>query len=244
MIIFPAIDLKGGRVVRLEQGRADRETVYGEHPGEQAAIWKAAGAEWIHVVDLDGAFTGTPANRDALRRITGHGVKVQLGGGIRTAEAVQQALDYGVSRVVVGTRAAIDPEFMKTLVRQFGPEVIAVGIDARDGKVAIKGWVDVLDIEATALARRMEECGLRYVIYTDISRDGMLGGPNLDAQEAMLRETGLEVIASGGVGALKDLKALDGIRQNANGDRGLHGVIVGKALYDGRLKLEEALALF
>lgn len=241
MIIFPAIDLKGGRVVRLEQGLANRETVYGEDAGAQAQKWLEAGAEWVHVVDLDGAFTGTPANRAAVASIAATGIKVQLGGGIRTAEAVQIALDAGVNRVVIGTRAAIDPQFLKTLIRQFGAETVAVGIDAKDGKVAVKGWVDVLDIEATVLAAKAFECGAKYLIYTDISRDGMLSGPNLEAQAEMAEKTGLEVIASGGVSSLDDIVALKSIGADGK-SRAIHGVITGKALYDGRLDLKAAIS--
>lgn len=242
MIIFPAIDLKGGRVVRLEQGLADRETIYGEDPGAQAQQWLDAGAEWVHVVDLDGAFTGTPANRSAVARIAATGLKVQLGGGIRTAEAVQTALDAGVTRVVIGTRAAIDPQFLKTLIRQFGAETVAVGIDAKNGKVAIKGWVDVLDIDATVLAGKAYECGTKYLIYTDISRDGMLSGPNIEAQAEMADKVGLQVIASGGVSSLNDIVALNKIGADGHG-KAIYGVITGKALYDGRLDLKEAIAV-
>ena len=227
--------------MRLEQGLAERETIYGEDPGAQAQKWLEAGAEWVHVVDLDGAFTGTPANRAAVASIAATGLKVQLGGGIRTAEAVQTALDAGVTRVVIGTRAAIDPQFLKTLVRQFGPETVAVGIDAKNGKVAIKGWVDVLDIEATILAGKAFECGAKYLIYTDISRDGMLSGPNLEAQAEMAEKVGMEVIASGGVSSLKDIVALNKIGADGKG-RAMHGVITGKALYDGQLDLKEAIA--
>lgn len=239
MKIFPAIDLKAGRVVRLEQGKADRETVYSEDPAEQARKWLHAGAGWVHVVDLDGAFTGLPANRKAVAAIAESGLKIQLGGGMRTAEAVQSALDLGVTRIVVGTRAAIDPDFLKTLIRQFGPEQVAVGIDANDGKVAVKGWVDVLDISASDLAAKAKACGVNYIIYTDISRDGMLSGPNLEAQAQMARESGMQVIASGGVGSLDDVKAL----KELEGESAIHGVIIGKALYDGRVDLKAALAL-
>jgi phosphoribosylformimino-5-aminoimidazole carboxamide ribotide isomerase len=233
MIIFPAIDLRGGRVVRLEQGRADRETVYDSDPATLASEWRALGAQWIHVVDLDGAFSGEPANRAEVTAIVSAGLKVQLGGGIRSLDAITAALDCGVSRVVVGTRAALDPAFLTTIFKRFGAEHVAIGIDARGGRVAVKGWVDVLELSAADLARAVLAAGGSTVVYTDISRDGMLGGPNLEAQRSLLElSPALHVIASGGVGSLADIRAL---RSLAGQLPNLDGVIVGKALHDGRM---------
>lgn len=237
MILYPAIDLRQGRVVRLEQGRIDKETVYFDDPAEPAARWKEAGAQWIHVVDLDGAFTGSPANTDCVARIVEAGLKVQLGGGLRTPEAVAAALDGGASRVVLGTRAAESETFIAELVEAYG-ERIAVGIDAKDGRVAVKGWVETSDLAAVDLAKRMEALGVQTIIYTDISRDGMLTGPNFEAQAEMLTSVRTNIIASGGVTQLSDIvrfARLAGDRPN------LAGVITGKALYDGRLSLSEAL---
>lgn len=238
MIIYPAIDLRKGRVVRLEQGRADAETVYFTDPAEPAMVWKSAGAEWIHVVDLDGAFAGEGLNRTAVDKIIATGVKVQLGGGMRTREAVASALGAGVSRVVIGTRAAEEPGFVGELVKAFGAERIAVGIDAKDGYVAIKGWVETLKTEAIDLARTVEDLGCRTIIYTDISRDGMLTGPNLEAQRAMLEAVSCRIIASGGVSYPKDLVALRALEADCPN---LDGVITGKAIYEGRIDLATEL---
>jgi phosphoribosylformimino-5-aminoimidazole carboxamide ribotide isomerase len=241
MIIFPAIDLRGGKVVRLEQGRADRETVYDADPAARARAFVAAGAEWIHVVDLDGAFSGDPVNRPAVQAIVDSGAKVQLGGGIRDRAAVAAALRAGVRRVVVGTRAAVDPAFLQSLYGAFDPDQVAIGIDTRDGMVAVQGWVDILDLNGLQLARQVAAAGGRIIIYTDISRDGMLGGPNFAAQETMCRESGLQVIASGGVGALEHIARFRGMTAELPN---LHGVIIGKALYDGRIGLGDLAPYF
>lgn len=238
MILYPAIDLRGGRVVRLLQGRADAETVYFHDPAEPAKAWKAAGAEWVHVVDLDGAFAGAAANREAVVRILETGMKVQLGGGMRSVEAVGAALEAGVSRVVIGTRAATEPAFVGELVKTFGTEKIAVGIDAKNGKVAIKGWVEALEKDAFELAREVEGLGASTIIYTDISRDGMLTGPNFEAQAAMCEAVSCGIIASGGVAYPADLERF---REMAKQYANLAGVITGKALYEGKIDLTEAL---
>ncbi|MFP4283400.1 MAG: 1-(5-phosphoribosyl)-5-[(5-phosphoribosylamino)methylideneamino]imidazole-4-carboxamide isomerase [Opitutales bacterium] len=238
MRVYPAIDLRRGRVVRLLQGKAEAETVYFEDPAEPARAWRAAGADWVHVVDLDGAFTGAGENRAALEAILATGMQVQLGGGLRTREAVEGALALGVSRVVIGTRAAQEPAFVGELVKAFGGERIAVGIDAKDGKVAIKGWVETVALEALELARTVDGLGAGAIIYTDISRDGMLSGPNLEAQARMLETVGCKVIASGGVSTPQDLADLRALGQrHAN----LDGVITGKALYEGRIDLATEL---
>ena len=247
MTIYPAIDIKGGRCVRLTQGRADRETVYSENPAAIAAQFKAAGAAWVHVVDLDGAFSGESQNLAVVREIAASGgLRVQLGGGMRSREAVKRALALGVSRVVVGTRAAESDgeDFVRGLVGAFG-EKIAVGIDAKNGQVAVKGWVATAGVSALALAQRMDAIGVRTIIYTDISTDGMLTGPNLAAQEAMLKTVGAggggrcRIIASGGVSRQGDVSALAKLAERyAN----LDGVIIGKAIYEKRVDLGKALA--
>lgn len=239
MTIYPAIDIKGGRCVRLLQGRADQETVYGENPAAVAAEFRAAGSAWVHVVDLDGAFAGEPQNLAAVQAIAALGMRVQLGGGLRTRAAVERALGFGVSRVVIGTRAAESEAFVGELVQAFG-EAIAVGIDAKDGKVAVKGWVDTSNLGALDLARRMDALGVRTLIHTDIGTDGMLTGPNFPAQEAMLGAGRFRVIASGGVSRREDVVRLAELAQrHAN----LDGVIVGKALYEKRVSLPDLLSL-
>ncbi len=237
MTIYPAIDLKGGRCVRLTQGRADQETVYFENPADAAAQFRAAGSAWVHVVDLDGAFAGEPQNLPQVAAIVATGLRVQLGGGMRTRASVARALALGVARVVVGTRAAESAEFVRGLVAEFGDK-IAVGIDAKDGRVAVKGWVDTTGTAALALARQMDLLGVATLIYTDIGTDGMLTGPNLAAQAATCAAVGARVIASGGVSQLADVEALGALaRRHGN----LDGVIIGKALYEKRLTLADAL---
>lgn len=239
MRIYPAIDIKSGRCVRLTQGRADQETVYAENPAAIAREFLTAGSEWIHVVDLDGAFTGEPQNHEVVKTIAALGMKVQLGGGMRTRAAVERALGVGVSRVVIGTRAAESEAFVADLVQAFG-EKIAVGIDAKNGQVAVKGWVDTTGTGAIALARRMDAIGVRTLIHTDIGTDGMLVGPNFGAQEAMLTAGKFSVIASGGVSRREDVVRLAELaRRHAN----LEGVIVGKALYEKRVDLPDLLAI-
>ncbi|MBL9201570.1 MAG: 1-(5-phosphoribosyl)-5-[(5-phosphoribosylamino)methylideneamino]imidazole-4-carboxamide isomerase [Opitutaceae bacterium] len=239
MTIYPAIDIKGGRCVRLTQGRADQETIYAENPAEVAAGFRATGSAWVHVVDLDGAFAGEPQNLEAVQAIASLGMKVQLGGGLRTRASVERALGFGVSRVVIGTRAAESAAFVGELVQAFG-EKIAVGIDAKNGQVAVKGWVSTADLSALTLARRMDALGVATLIHTDIGTDGMLTGPNFPAQEAMLAAGKFRVIASGGVSRREDVVKLAALaRSHSN----LDGVIVGKALYEKRVDLPDLLAL-
>jgi phosphoribosylformimino-5-aminoimidazole carboxamide ribotide isomerase len=239
MTIYPAIDIRGGRAVRLLQGRADQETVYAEQPAGVAGEFKAAGSAWVHVVDLDGAFSGEPQNLAAVQGIVATGLKVELGGGMRSRETVERVLSFGVSRVVIGTRAAESERFVGELVQQFG-EKIAVGIDAKDGKVAVKGWVDTTGTGALEMAKRMDGLGVRTIIYTDIGTDGMLTGPNFAAQEAMLNAGNFNVIASGGVSRREDVVKLAELsRRYAN----LDGVIVGKALYAKRVELPDLLEI-
>ena len=239
MTIYPAIDIKGGRCVRLLQGRADQETVYAENPAEVAAQFQAAGSTWVHVVDLDGAFEGEPRNLATVQAIAALGMKVQLGGGLRTLAAVERAFGFGVSRVVIGTRAAESESFIAELVKTFGQK-IAVGIDAKDGRVAVKGWVDTTKLDALAFARRMEAVGVGTLIYTDISTDGMMKGPNLAAQEALLRTVKCQIIASGGVSRRDDVVNLTALTLRYPN---LNGVIVGKAIYEQCVDLADLLAM-
>lgn len=239
MTIYPAIDIKGGRCVRLAQGRADRETVYAADPAAVAADFLAEGSAWVHVVDLDGAFTGEPRNLAAVAAIVGRGLKVQFGGGLRSRAVVERVLGLGVSRIVIGTRAADSEAFIGELVRAYGSK-IAVGIDARNGRVTVKGWVDATKLEAVALARRMEALGVRTLIHTDVATDGMLAGPNFAAQETMLAAVACRVIASGGVGGREDVvRLLEMKKRRPN----LDGVIVGKALYERRVDLADLIKL-
>jgi len=237
MIIYPAIDIKGGRCVRLLQGRADQETVYARDPDEVAVQFKKAGAQWVHVVDLDGAFAGESKNLSVVRAIAAHGMKIELGGGLRTRLAVERALGIGVTRVVIGTRAAESEAFVGELVKVFGDR-IAVGIDAKNGQVAVKGWVATTKTSALEMAKRMDLLGVRTLIYTDISTDGMLTGPNIAAQEAMLSTVKCRVIASGGISQQKDV---DAIKALALKYPNLDGVIIGKAIYEKRVDLALAL---
>ena len=238
MILYPAIDLKAGACVRLVRGDMARATTYSDDPAGQARAFAAAGCEWLHVVDLDGAFAGRPVNRDAVADIVAAGAApVQLGGGIRDMATVEGWLGEGVERVILGTAAVRDPAFVRTACRAF-PGRVAVGIDARNGKVAIEGWAEDSDVEARALALGFEDAGAAAVIYTDIARDGTLEGPNLAATEALARALATPLIASGGVGSLADLRALKRLES-----AGVAGVIVGRALYDGRVEATAALEL-
>ncbi len=239
MTIYPAIDIKGGRCVRLTQGRADAETVYAEDPASVAADFKAAGSAWVHVVDLDGAFAGEPRNLGIVARIAQLGLKVQLGGGMRTRASVDGALSMGIARVVIGTRAAESEAFVSELLAAYGDR-IAVGIDAKGGKVAVKGWVDTTGTSALGLARRMDALGVATLVYTDIGADGMLTGPNFEAQDAMLGSVRGRVIASGGVSCREDVVRLTELQKSRPN---LDGVIVGKAIYEGRVVLSDLLGL-
>ncbi|MBJ7259260.1 MAG: 1-(5-phosphoribosyl)-5-[(5-phosphoribosylamino)methylideneamino] imidazole-4-carboxamide isomerase, partial [Chthoniobacterales bacterium] len=198
MLLYPAIDLMGGQVVRLKQGRASEKTIYSDDPVAVAREWEARGGEWLHIVDLDAAFTGKHSNLDKVRDMAAAiSIPVQMGGGMRDEAAIGQALDAGVDRVVIGTKAAEDPDFVRRAVAQFGGEKIAVGIDARDGKVAVKGWAETTGIDAGTLAFELAAGGIGALIYTDIATDGMLQGPNLAAVAAMVRTASCPVIASG-----------------------------------------------
>ena len=237
MIVIPAIDLKNGSCVRLLQGRKTDVTVYNEDPVAVAKEFAAAGAEMIHVVDLDGAFSGVGStNRAVLKTIVeAVDLAVEFGGGIRSLEDLREVCEAGVKRVVVGTVAAESPELLKAFVGEFASQ-ICVGIDARDGRVMTRGWETATPTVAVDLARSMAECGVRRIIYTDIARDGMLVGPNIEQTLALLQVADIKVTASGGVSSLDDIKRL----RDTNEPR-LDSVIVGKALYEGRFKLEEAM---
>lgn len=238
MILYPAIDLKGGRVVRLEQGRADAETVYAVDPSTPAGSFLKAGAEWVHVVDLDGAFTGEQANASAVETILESGLKVELGGGIRSIEVIKHWLSLGVQRVVIGTKAVTDPNFLHECLHHFEPEQIAVGIDALDGKVAVKGWIEKVDLSVVEFGYSVQEIGVHTIIFTDISRDGMMNGPNFEGQIELLQELDIDIIASGGVASIDDLKRFVEIGKSYPN---LNGVISGKAIYDGNLDLAEGI---
>ena len=240
MTIYPAIDLRNGRCVRLFQGKADQETIYFNDPSEPAATWKEAGADHLHVVDLDGAFDGSSANLEAVHSILKvEGLKVQLGGGMRDERAIEKALDLGVSRIIIGTRACNEPEWVGSMVEKFGTEKIVVGIDAKDGLVATKGWVETSQISAIDLAQKLQEFGVRWIIHTDVATDGAMKGPNLDAQKIMAQAVpNCQVIASGGVTIENDVTNL---RELSKKFTNLEGVIIGKALYEDSVSLSKLL---
>lgn len=232
MQVIPAIDLRGGSCVRLRQGDYRQETVFGDDPAAMAALWEAEGATRIHLVDLDGAKSGRPVNVEAVRAILKRvNVPCQLGGGVRDRATIAAWLDAGVERVIVGTRALKDPAWFRAMSQEY-PARLVLGLDARDGRVATAGWLDVSSVEATALAEQFDDLPLGGVVYTDIACDGMLTGPNLVATEALARRLKTPVIASGGVGSLEDLERLAALPVAA--------CIVGRALYDGRFRLSEA----
>jgi phosphoribosylformimino-5-aminoimidazole carboxamide ribotide isomerase len=236
IIVFPAIDLKGGQVVRLAEGDMDRATVYGDNPADQARRFAEAGADHLHVVDLDGAFAGKPVNAGAVESIIkAFPGKVQLGGGIRDRAGIDHWLGLGVDRVVIGTAALKNPALVKEAARDL-PGRIVVGVDARDGFVATEGWADVSDVSVVELASRFADAGVAALLFTDVGRDGLLKGCNIDATIHLARHTNIPVIASGGVAGLGDILAL--ARSAAEG---IEGVITGRALYDGRLDLTHAL---
>ncbi len=238
MILFPAIDLKEGACVRLVKGDMAQATVFNTDPGDQAGQFAKAGCQWIHVVDLDGAFAGRPANRGAVEAIlAATALPVQLGGGIRDIATIEGWLSAGVRRVILGTAAVRNPALVKEACRLF-PGQVAVGIDARKGFVAVEGWAETSELQAVDLARLFEDAGVAAIIYTDIDRDGTLSGVNVEATVALSEAVRIPIIASGGVGSIDDLKAL-----KAANAPGLAGVITGRALYDGRIDLAEALAL-
>lgn len=238
LIVFPAIDLKGGQVVRLAEGDMDRATIYGDDPAGQAMLFAEAGAEHVHVVDLDGAFAGQSVNGEAVKaiveRFPGY---VQLGGGIRDRAAIERWFDLGVARIVIGTAALENPELVRAAAKDF-PGGIVVAVDARDGMVATKGWADVSDVPAVDMARRFEDAGVAALLFTDVGRDGLLKGCNVEATVDLARGCDIPVIASGGVAGIGDIRMLA-----IHARDGIEGVITGRALYDGRLDLAAALSI-
>jgi len=236
MKIIPAIDIRDKKVVRLEQGEFDKEKIYLENPILAAKRWKAEGAELLHVVDLDGAKIGQPVNLDVIEEIKkAISIEIELGGGLRVEKDIENAFKAGVLFVVVGTSAVRDESFCKMLIDKYNTKV-AFAVDVKDAKVAIKGWKEVSDCDALEYVKKLEALGAKRIIYTDISRDGMLSGPNLDVLKTILNETFLEVTASGGVSNIEDIKLLKTLEGS-----GLDGVIIGKALYEGKIKLKEAI---
>ena len=237
MILYPAIDLKDGRAVRLVHGEMDRETVFNENPAAQALEFVRAGCEWLHLVDLNGAFAGEPVNAEPVEEILRQTqVPAQLGGGIRDMATIERWINAGLARVILGTVAVENPALVREAARAF-PGKVAVGIDARHGKVATKGWAEETDVDATELAQSFEDAGVAAIIYTDILRDGAMKGPNVEATAALARAVSIPVIASGGVSSLADLEALKSCGAPLN------GAISGRALYDGAVDLEKALEL-
>jgi len=236
MILLPAIDLMSGEVVRLRQGKAEEKTVYSRDPAAFARRWESEGGDYLHVVDLDAAFSGEQRNLEAVRAITAAiSIPCELGGGMRSEAAIRRAIEAGVARVIIGTRAAESLDFVRDMAREFGGERIAVGIDAKNGMVSVKGWTEESTLTALDLARRAEDAGAQTIIYTDIATDGMLAGPNFGETEKMLGALGGQLIASGGVGTAGHVQRLAQMP-------GLYGCIIGKALYDGAVNLREISA--
>lgn len=237
MRLYPAIDLKDGKAVRLKKGKFDEITVYSDYPYEIAEQFEAAGAKFIHNVDLDGALRGRSINADAIHAIVSSvSVPVELGGGIRTLKNIEEVLDLGIARVIIGTKAAENPEFIRKAIEEFGADRIVAGIDAKNGLVAIEGWEKLSDKTAVSLALEMKDMGVKTIIYTDISKDGMLSGPNVEMTKKLSDETGLDIIASGGVSGMQDLENI--------AEAGIHGCIIGKAYYEKRINLAEAVERF
>lgn len=237
MQLYPAIDMKDGKCVRLRQGEFKDITVYSHEPWKVADWWQAKGASFLHLVDLDGALAGHSVNEEAIKKIVDSvSIPIEIGGGIRSEEAIQAMLDLGVKRVIIGTKAVEHPEFLREMVRRFGEDAIVAGVDAKNGMVAVEGWEKVSTMTASSLCLKMKDMGVKHIVYTDISRDGMLSGPNVEATKDLTEETGLDIIASGGVSCMEDLKKLH--------EAGIKGAIIGKALYENRIDLPEAVRLY
>lgn len=237
MLVIPAVDIRGGFCVRLIQGRKTDETIYSEDPSAMAKKWESEGAAFLHVVDLDGAFEGEPRNLKAIREIMGAvSIPVEVGGGIRTMDAIAKILSLGVERVILGTRAAMDPEFVKEALERFDARRIVAGIDAHNGLVSTEGWTKRTDIDAVSLALQMKDTGVIRVIYTDVQRDGMLTGPNITGTRRLAIESKLKIILSGGISSLDDVRRVARLEAD-----GIEGMIIGKALYEGRLLLTEVI---
>ncbi len=237
MRLYPAIDIKDGQCVRLKKGLFNEVTVYSDAPQEIAKQFEEDGAHFIHTVDLDGAQRGRSVNADVIRRIADAvSIPIQLGGGIRTLDNIQEALDLGVYRVIIGTKAVEDSEFIRAAVKRFGAEHIVAGVDAKDGFVAVQGWEKLSSRTALSMALSMKEMGVRTIVYTDILKDGMLSGPNVEQTRLLSEQTGLDIIASGGMSCMQDLEDVCAA--------GIHGAIIGKALYEKKIILKEAVARF
>ncbi len=235
MKIYPAIDIKNGNCVRLYKGRFSDMTVYGDSPEEMALKWQDMGAEYIHVVDLDGALRGKGVNESSIKEICRVvSVPVQCGGGIRTMDDIERKLSAGISRVIIGTKAVSDRIFVSEAVRKYGDKIV-IGVDAKDGKVVIEGWEKLSEYHAVEFAKMMQELGVKTIVYTDVATDGTLGGPNVEAMREMVEKTGLDVIASGGIGNISHIEALK--------STGVEGVIIGKALYTDNVDLKEAIRI-
>lgn len=237
MRLYPAIDIKGGQCVRLRQGQFNEMLVYSDKPYEVAKRWEECNASYIHVVDLDGALAGHSVNDDVIKRIAETvSIPIQTGGGIRSLKDIETRLNLGIDRVIIGTKAVGNPLFVKEIIRSFGAEKIVIGIDAKNGMAAIEGWEKTSSFNAVRLALEMKECGVRTIVYTDISKDGMLMGPNTEHTMEMVLKTGLDVIASGGVSSIEDLDELE--------KTGAEGAIIGKALYENKISLRDAVGRF
>ena len=234
MRLYPAIDIKDGQCVRLKKGLFNEVTVYSDQPYKIAQQFEADGARFIHTVDLDGALRGHSVNAGTIRRIVESvSIPVQLGGGIRTLENIPEVLDLGIYRVIIGTKAVENPEFIRAAVERFGAQHIVVGVDARDGRVAVEGWEKLSDQTALNMALLMKEMGVQTIVYTDIAKDGMLSGPNVEQTRLLSEQTGIDIIASGGMSCMQDLENIDAA--------GIHGAIIGKALYEKKINLKEAV---
>ncbi|HEX3021055.1 MAG TPA: 1-(5-phosphoribosyl)-5-[(5-phosphoribosylamino)methylideneamino]imidazole-4-carboxamide isomerase [Lachnospiraceae bacterium] len=237
MQLYPAIDIRNGQCVRLRQGQFEDQEVYSDSPVKVAKQWESQGATFIHLVDLDGALRGHGMNEEVIKEITRSiSIPVQVGGGIRTIKDIDNKINLGVNRVIIGTKAVENPAFVREAIVTFGADRIVVGIDAKNGMVAIEGWEKVSSYNAVTLAIKMKDLGVKTIVYTDISKDGMLQGPNVEHTKEMVDMTGLDIIASGGVSSLKDLESVDHVH--------VHGAIIGKALYENRINLSEAIQIF
>lgn len=237
MTIYPAIDLKDGQCVRLVQGKVTNQTVYSSAPADVARRFQQQGARWLHIVDLDGAFSGKPANLKAIEAIADAvTIPFQVGGGLRKLSDVELMLQAGASRVIIGTRAVEGPDFIKQLLDEFGNEHILLGLDAKDGKVAVQGWVETAEMSVVDLGKQMKQLGIKTAVYTDVSRDGLMAGPNLEATRQVALNTGLSIIASGGISTVEHISALKEMEAD-----GVVGAIIGKAFYEGRITVAQAL---
>ncbi len=236
MLVIPAVDLKGGRCVRLTQGRFDKEQIFSDDPVEIAQIWQKKGAKRLHVVDLDGAFHGQPKNIETIKQmVKSLDIPIQLGGGIRDIETIEKYISIGIDRVIIGTSAVVDTGLVKKAVTKYNDKII-VGIDTRNGMAAIKGWLEVSELKGLNLALKMQDLGVKRIIYTDVTRDGMLTGPNVDNISEILDKTEINIIASGGIASVEDLLELKKLKRKR-----LEGAIVGKALYLNKIDLREAI---